>query len=278
MKKSLFSRIYVKILLYRWKLQCLFYGDKIKTFYLIDGSRFDYPFNSALSASFATGGFEVAEVEFVLNSLKPGDIFVDIGANGGFYTVMAAKKIQSHGHIYAFEPDQRNLKLLKNNIAVNKITNVTIIDSAVSNEKGTAKFAIARDGALNSLANTNRKDQEIQQWEIVPLTTLDDFVKEFNVSRIDFMKVDAEGAEKQIFEGGKNTFSAQTNMITLFEATDLNSKSFGYTVKNFLEDISKSGLNLYYLEDNGTLQSVVSHNREFGGLIYNFICSNKELI
>jgi FkbM family methyltransferase len=196
MKKSLFSRIYVKILLYRWKLQCLFYGDKIKTFYLSDGSRFDYPFKSALGMSFAICGFEIAEVEFVLNSLKYEDVFIDIVANGGFYTVMAAKKIQSHGHIYAFEPDQRNLKLLKNNIAVNKITNVTIIDNAVSNEKGNAKFAIARDGALNSLADTNRKDQEIQHWETVSLTTLDDFVKEFNVSRIDFIKVDAEGSEK----------------------------------------------------------------------------------
>jgi hypothetical protein len=128
------------------------------------------------------------------------------------------------------------------------------------------------------LADTNRKDQEIQQWEIVPLTTLDDFVKEFNVSRIDFMKIDAEGAEKQILEGGMNTFSSQTNMITLFEATDLNSKSFGYTVKNFLEDLSNSGLNPYYLEDNGTLLPAFSPNREFGRLIYNFVCSKKELI
>jgi hypothetical protein len=67
-------------------------------------------------------------------------------------------------------------------------------------------------------------------------------------------------------------------MITLFEATDANSKSFGYTVKNFLEDISKSGLNLYYLEDNGTLLPATYPNREFGRLIYNFVCSKKELI
>src|SRR6185312_8497302 len=119
------------------------------------------------------GTFETAELRFIQERLRPGDVFVDIGANGGIYTVIAAKKVGASGRVLAFEPGPRNLELLKRNLALNGLTNVTIVPKAVSNTAGAAALAISRDGAMNSLAKTSHAGQRIEKWETVETTTLD---------------------------------------------------------------------------------------------------------
>jgi FkbM family methyltransferase len=239
-----------------WHIQCLVSKNPIFSFLLADGSRFDYPIKSAIGRSLFSGIFEIEEIEFVRQILKPGDIFFDVGANGGLYTIIAAKHVGDNGHVYTFEPGERELKLLHHNIAINNLTNVTIIESAVSNIKGKANFAISVDGAMNSLSKTNHPGQKIQEWQTVEVTTIDDIVQEFNVKRIDLMKIDVEGAEKQVLAGAKKFLDSQKEIILLFEASDLNALNFGYSVNDFLLDIISSGFFVYQLNEFGNLINV----------------------
>lgn len=272
----LVGKIRRKILRYLYQLNCLFLGDKLYRFHLTDGLKFEYPLNSAIGFSKFLGEFENSEVDFVRKFLNPGDTFIDVGANGGIFTLLASKQVQ-HGHIYAFEPDQRNLKILKHNLSINNITNVTILESALSNIEGETKFAIAKDGALNSLADTNRREQEIAEWQTVKVTTLDTFVRDYKVEKVNFIKIDTEGAEKLILEGGKETLSSN-QLIIMFEASDLNAHGFGYLIKDFLADITNSGLNLYYFDDKTGLPTpATDYDERFGGDIYNFIASTQHL-
>ena len=275
--KYFFSGVRRKFLVYLWQLNCLISPNKISTFHLLNGLKFDYPLKSGIGFELSIGIFEKSEIGFVIKALKPGDIFIDVGANAGIFTIIAAKKVQNHGHIYAFEPDQRNLKLLRHNLTINNLTNVTILECALSNIKGKTKFAIATDGAMNSFVKTNRKDQQIIEWQIVEVTTLDDFVEEHKISNINFIKIDTEGAEKLIFEGGKNLLSTSEPIIVMFEASDLNTYGFGYLVKDFLEEIPKSNLRLYYFNKDGLPVLTSGFNERFGNSIYNFIATNRLL-
>ena len=117
---------------------------------MADGSEFDFPLRSYIGYALFANQFEETEIAFMRKSLRSGDIFLDIGANGGIYTVIGAKLVGPEGHVYAFEPGERELKTVKHNIELNNLTNVTLIDCVVSDKGGIARFAVVSDGALNS--------------------------------------------------------------------------------------------------------------------------------
>lgn len=261
-----------------WRLQCLISPNQIPTFRLCDGSSFDYPLKSAIGRSLFSGSFEKSEVKFVQRSLKPGDIFLDVGANAGFYTIIAAKQVGETGHVYAFEPSPRELKLLRHNLQINKLGNVTIVERAVSNAEERTQFAISQDGAMNSLLKTEHHLQKIQDWQTIESTTLDSFVREFNVASINFIKVDVEGAEKLVFEGASRILSSKNKIIVLFEASDSNIVSFGSSAKEMISELLSQGLLLYYLDQSGKPIEILSKNdARFGKKIYNFVASNYSL-
>ena len=254
-----------------FKLKCAFTSAEIVTFKLQDGSDFDYPLRSSIGYALYSREFEKNEIAFLRKSLKPGNIFLDIGANGGIYTVIAAKQIGPDGHVYAFEPGDYELKLLRHNIKLNNLTNVTVIECGVCDRSGLAKFAVVRDGALNSLANLNRPEQQIESWRTIATMSLDDFVGKYSIPKVDFMKIDVEGAEKLVFAGAINLMASDNRITILFEASDHNEAAFGYSAKQLLFELSQAGLDIYYLDGLNRLQSINHDNKRLGNRIYNFV-------
>ena len=254
-----------------WKATCLATPDAVPTYTLPDGSPFLYPLNTAIGRAMFIDGFENLEVAYVRRALKLGDIFLDIGANGGLFTVIAAKQVGPAGHVYAFEPGQRELALLHQNIALNGLTNVTILERGVSDRSGTTKFAISSDGAMNSLAQTNHPSQQIQEWLTIETVSLDDFIRDQPLPRVNFVKMDVEGAERLIFEGATNFLKTYPGVTVMFEACDCNAVGFGYTVQEFLGRLQSLGLSLYYFDEQGTLSPLSTYDARFGREMYNFV-------
>src|SRR5438067_1635253 len=84
-----------------------------------------------------TGSYEIEEREFILATLKPGDIALDIGANIGFFSILMAERVGPEGHIYAFEPLKRNASLLEQSVAENGFqTRLTLTHAAIGNHAG----------------------------------------------------------------------------------------------------------------------------------------------
>jgi FkbM family methyltransferase len=264
-----------RILSYFWSPDRLKNLKGDRTFKLPDGSKFYYPSNSSIGQSLLIGGFEISEVEFMRQALKPGDTVIDIGANGGLFAVIAAKKVGSNGHVYACEPGLRELELLRHNIAINNLDNVTIIESAIGDRNKVAELAISDDGAMNSLSKTNHPSQKIESWQTVEMITLDALVEQFNLSKIDLIKIDVEGAENLVIDGAKQTLSSSMNPIIMFESSDVNASSFGYSVKDFLNNLRRSELSIQYINKFGALKDVSIDNPEIGQEIYNFIAFKK---
>jgi FkbM family methyltransferase len=251
-------------------------AQRIYTFTLPGGARFDYPLSSAIGEELFAGRFEPAELAFVCRHLKPGDVVLDLGANAGLYTLLAAQAVGERGHVYAFEPGSRALELLRRNIALNHLTNVTVIEAAVSNHTGEASFAVANDTALSSLADIGRADQQIATWQTVKTVRLDDAIAQYGMGAVSFIKMDVEGAEKLALDGAPHLLSRSSGPLTiLFEAFEQNTRAFGYSVGELLDMLRLRGFSLHAFDRSLTLHPLDHLGPDVGTSIYNFVaCKN----
>lgn len=150
------------------------------------------------------------EIRFVRKFLKPGMKVIDIGANYGLYTLSSAKKIGDHGNLWAFEPTESVAECLRESINANQFSNINLIQAGLSNREGEARLAINPNAELNSL---NTLVDENGEFETIELKTLDSAMDEFQWKDIDFIKLDAEGEEVRILEGGKNCLEKLSPVI-----------------------------------------------------------------
>lgn len=153
------------------------------------------------------------EIGFVRKLLKPRMHTVDIGASYGIYSLMMAKAVGPNGKVWSFEPSRGPAAFLEESIKQNKFTNVVLRQIGLSNREGTAKLKSSANSELNTLTLEGNVDDD---FELVKLSTLDIFRQENAWEIIDFVKMDAEGEESRIVEGGKQFFSEQSPLV-LFE-------------------------------------------------------------
>lgn len=123
-------------------------------------------------------------------ALEPGDVFVDLGAYVGPFTLLASKLVGPQGRVVAFEPDPATRRVLESNIAANGASNVTVVPFAVGREPGTVRFLASGDSAGRVGSDG---DLEVRQ------VTLDGYCGEHGI-RPTVMKVDIEGGEAAALE------------------------------------------------------------------------------
>lgn len=174
-----------------------FYGLRY-TYYLPKG----YDFNIYLNPYF----HEYDVIKFVYHNLTTGDVFLDVGAHGGLYTLLAGKIVGPRGKVLSFEPNPINLILLRLNVMLNKLNNVIIIPKAVNDKAGkvTLYYSSMRTALTSSLA----KAEKIIEVEA---TTIDDVIALNNCSLnkkfIKIMKIDVEGMDFKVLKGASNTLN-----------------------------------------------------------------------
>jgi FkbM family methyltransferase len=153
------------------------------------------------------------EIGFLRRLLLPGQRAIDVGANYGVYTLSIAQAVGPTGAVWAFEPASSTAAFLEQSISVNNFTQIVVERSALSRECGTAQLTINDNSELNALA---REGQSEGVSETVPLATLDDCLQRFGWKQIDLLKIDAEGEEANIIEGGR-VFFAELSPLILYE-------------------------------------------------------------
>jgi protein O-GlcNAc transferase len=150
------------------------------------------------------------EIKFLRRLLQPGDRFIDVGANYGVYTLCLAHKVGPTGHGWAFEPASGTATLLAESISANGFTQVTLERSAVSSATGTGLLQLKQSPELNALAHGQVPTGDS---ETVLLVTLDERMHAYGWLDIDCLKLDAEGEEANIIEGGRRFFSALSPLV-----------------------------------------------------------------
>ena len=154
-----------------------------------------------------------AEMRWFLGKMKEGNLFVDVGANIGVYTLHASRRVGKKGKVFAFEPTPETFSDLQQNVKSNRCLNVTCEKIALANQIGEGRLVECGRAASNriSLLPTTEKGTTIS------VGTLDDYCQTNRIRKINFIKVDIEGGEADFFSGGIQTLKKDKPII-LFES------------------------------------------------------------
>jgi FkbM family methyltransferase len=148
-----------------------------------------------------------------------GDTVIDVGAHIGLYTLIAAKRVGSSGKVIAIEPDPDNFKILKKNILLNQLSNVEALECAVYSTKEKLKLFLPELERGRTIFNTVMQDRAgiSNNFLEVEANTLDNILNENNIQRVNWIKIDVEGAELEVLKGAVNTLSSNKNITLVIE-------------------------------------------------------------
>jgi len=192
------------------------------------------------------GIFEPASTQIVKQYVKKGDVVLDVGANIGYYTVMLSKLVGNEGRVIAFEPTRHFGNVLKANIEANQLTNISIIDYGLSNRNCDVDIDIGISSA--TIHSSNYYDTIINH-ERISMKTLDNFVSEYNISRIDFIKIDIQGYEPIALKG-MSKIMRQTGKMTVFgELWPYGLQKAGSNAEEYLNFFKNHGFKIKFFED-----------------------------
>lgn len=140
--------------------------------------------------------------------LMPGSVLYDIGANVGYFSLLAAVLVGRAGQVFAFEPLPRNVAFLRKHVTLNKLENIEVIEAAVSDHLGEAAFQLGMSDSMGHLRQTG--DIKVQ------LVSLDEWLAQGKLIPPDFIKIDVEGSEDEVVRGAQ-TLLAQYRPILFLD-------------------------------------------------------------
>jgi FkbM family methyltransferase len=160
-----------------------------------------------------------------IDYLKPGDTFIDIGANIGFFSAIAAQKVGPSGKVFSFEPSPREYQRLLFTISKNNLSNIIIpFNLALADCKEILSLVIAENHTgINSLQNSSHMNN--LNYTKVFTTRLDDLIEE----KIKLVKIDVEGAEYRVLKGMETLLNNGKIDTLIVEITPMFLKKFGST-------------------------------------------------
>jgi FkbM family methyltransferase len=190
---------------------------------------------SALDHELMHGSFEDAETRFVQRFLRPGMTVVDVGAHHGLYTLLASKGVGRRGKVIAFEPSQRERRRLRRHLRVNANWNVIVEGCALGDEVGEADLFVV--GGWQDWCNSLRPPALAERTETIRVAVerLDDVLWRLQVDAVDFIKLDAEGAELSVLQGAREVLHGASRPVILAEVQDLRTQPWGYRARDIVE-------------------------------------------
>lgn len=219
---------------------------------------------------FDTGSYEENETKIIMECVNENDIILDIGANVGLYTILLNK--YKNCTTYSFEPIKYTFDLLNKNLAINGV-NAKVYNIGLSDKNKVENFYFNYKEIAASSMRDLREDNNV---EIVKcdIRKLDDFVAEENISNIDFIKIDVEGAELFALRGGAESIK-QYKPIIFCEMLRKWAKKFDYHPNDIIELLKNIGYSCYAIKENtlGYISQVTEDTMETNFL---FLDESKE--
>jgi FkbM family methyltransferase len=186
---------------------------------------------------FAISGYESDVVPAAVESLEKGDAFIDVGANAGLFSLLAADRIGAEGVVISFEPQPKIAEIFRRNMRLNRISNVHLFEFALGSRTAISKLSISpghsggarlqEDGGLSILV--------VNPLELLPL------LQALIGTRRTLVKIDVEGAEDMVIEALTPVFESLNVSKCIVEVDSTNLHKFGASVEALYERMSKQG-------------------------------------
>jgi FkbM family methyltransferase len=242
----------------RWRLlrkalplsQELLQGQRLRTIRTRHGFRMRVNLGDWLGRHvFVAGDYEYGTARLIRSLLKSRDLFVDVGANVGFFTLLGARCVGSRGSVFAFEPLDELRRELLGNVRRNQYTHVTVRGEAVSDRTGVVPYYAAQPNHLGC-SSLRRLDQAS---DIVAVRTvrLDEVLP--RERRIRLIKIDVEGAELRVLEGMGDRLASDRPDIVV-EITDSYLRGFGDSAEALSRHLSSLGYHMYLIGERGLVE------------------------
>lgn len=226
--------------------------------------RIENPGEFIQSALVQGGIFEPGVTSLIVRLLARDDLFFDIGANIGYFTLVGAA---TGARVHAFEPLGRLAARLRRNVELNHLeSRVTIAEAAVSNRSGTATFYEAErvdDGSHSLLAGV--KADAIKPTK-VRTVRLDDYVEATGSPTPTLVKIDVEGAEALVLDGAVRTLEGAAPPVWIFETGDRLADQLGESARSVLGRFRDRGYRVFQIPDKSSLLIEVTGEKVSGEL------------
>jgi FkbM family methyltransferase len=189
--------------------------------------------------------WEAYETQLTLQHLHAGDVYVDVGANIGYYTLLAAQCVGQQGKVIAYEPDPANFALLEQNVVLNKLHNVQVFPFALFDKNAAGKLFLSADNFGDHRIYDSTATRHSHEITLVHggehLST--------KTNRIDFLKIDTQGAEFFVLNGLKQLIMQNRNhlrmMLEFCPYGIRHSGADGHTLVQLLAD---TGMQLHIID------------------------------
>jgi FkbM family methyltransferase len=199
-------------------------------------------------------GYQTEVTGFLRRYLKPGMTVADVGANRGYFSLRAASLVGSSGKVYSFEPTPETFGRLLRNIERNQFAQIQPYNRALGNRNGeTRLFVSPIDDGMNSVFAPLNGAASI----VVPLARLDDALPE---RKVDFLKIDVEGAESEVLEGATGILESNPSIVVIFEYEKFTLHRARKSYDSAISLLGNLGFRIYrILPDGGVGERVASH-------------------
>lgn len=223
------------------------YLYKAKTFRLINREGVKYKVDlSQVVDHYLYYGYDESSFDSVLKELKDASVIFDIGANIGT-TALYFASMNPKANIFAFEPHPDTFKRIEENIKLNPFSNVSLNNLGLGESKQTLKLYEVNEN--NAGMNRILSEEKELPYKEIKINSLDDFCEEKAVTNIDFVKIDVEGYEYAVLEGGASMFK-KSKPILVIELDDLNLRENNKSAKQLIDLLFSFGYKEIYRASN----------------------------
>jgi len=201
----------------------------------------------------SSGIYDASEIEIFRREIREGDVCVDVGANIGYFTLLAARQCGMKGRVYAFEPDRDNFSLLEKNIEINGYSQVTAVNRAAGERTEKIRLYLSEKNKGMHRIYPSRYCQSCVELEAV---RLDDYFSDAAME-VNFVKIDTEGAEPAVVAGMRNVLNRSRRVRLLTEFAPVSMEEFGADAKAYLTQLRELGFTIYHVDEkSGSLKPV----------------------
>jgi len=220
-----------------------------------------YPHDVIGEGIYVQGCSETSTWKFVERFLQPGMVFFDLGANLGQYSLLGATRVGPTGSVHSFEPSERMHAELQFNVGLNDLHCICRLNrAAVSDTAGTARLSkYAPGGEVYASLGTQQwaRNARVIGHEEVRTVTLDKYVSEHGIGRVDLIKMDIEGAELLALRGACHLLQGPCSPTIVFEIADVNTEGFGYRAADIVNYLKERGYSVCHLRENGSIGGAI---------------------
>ena len=208
---------------------------------------------SALDHELVYNEFEKMETDFVSKLLRRDMTVLDVGAHHGLYTLLASKCVGWDGHVIAIEPSPRECARLEKHLRVNRCSNVELVPCAAGENPGETDLFLV-DG-FNDWCNSLRPPaiDEPTKTVRVRVRRVDEILSELRISKVDFVKLDVEGAELSVLYGAMQLLQREPRPAILAEVEDIRTAAWGYAAREIIQFLVRMDYRWFAIAAKGAL-------------------------